>query len=341
MLKIGGESMDKRRDRVRGCLLGVAIGDALGAPFEHLGPGMSNQVLDKTGGRITGFHPWQYPAGSWTDDTGMTLAACRGLLRFSREGGSEEARLQDAFYAWAGSDECRVPGRTVLRASKERTPDVDSWANGALMRTSPIALYAHLKGLTWEEGATLAFSAASLTHGHPLATFPAVEAVLALMSILSGEGVVPERLSDPGRFCRGLERHRHARYPKYLDVRHAPLDSLVPSTGLWMWRHVLERCLGLNEGVGWDRIPPFEEGILKTVNESYDRDTAGAVAGALLGAYWGETGIPGRWTSRVEKRERILTLADELQEIERIDPEQSRPCPETNADRRTAQERSG
>jgi ADP-ribosylglycohydrolase len=42
-------------------------------------------------------------------------------------------------------------------------------------------------------------------------------------------------------------------------------------------------------------MPPFEEGILKAVNESFDRDTAGAVAGAILGAYWGEKSIPSRW----------------------------------------------
>ncbi len=70
----------KLRDRVRGCLLGVAIGDALGAPFEHLGPGETNQAIERMGGSIRDFVPYQnYPAGTWTDDTGMTLATCRAL----------------------------------------------------------------------------------------------------------------------------------------------------------------------------------------------------------------------------------------------------------------------
>ena len=69
------------KDKIRGCLLGVAIGDALGAPFEHIPPGQTNQTLDKIGGRIEDFHPhWRYPAGSWTDDTGMTLATCRAFI---------------------------------------------------------------------------------------------------------------------------------------------------------------------------------------------------------------------------------------------------------------------
>ena len=56
------ESVDsKLKDKIRGCLLGVAIGDALGAPFEHIPPGQTNQTLDKIGGCIEDFHPhWRY-----------------------------------------------------------------------------------------------------------------------------------------------------------------------------------------------------------------------------------------------------------------------------------------
>ncbi len=48
------------------------------------------------------------------------------------------------------------------------------------------------------------------------------------------------------------------------------------------------------------------------MNTSYDRDTAGAVCGAILGAYWGETGIPQKWKGRVEKAGQIVNLADAL-----------------------------
>jgi ADP-ribosyl-[dinitrogen reductase] hydrolase len=59
-------------------------------------------------------------------------------------------------------------------------------------------------------------------------------------------------------------------------------------------------------------MPDFEQGILKTVNESFDRDTAGAVAGALLGAYWGEGSIPEKWRIGVEKAGQIVELADKM-----------------------------
>ncbi len=125
------------QDKITGCLLGVAIGDALGAPFESLPPQ----------GRITDFHPYgSFSKGSWTDDTGMTLATCRGLIEHVRDERSVERCLKESFKIWAESDECRCPGHTVYHASKYGVPDLNSWANGALMRTSPVAIFAHLNG---------------------------------------------------------------------------------------------------------------------------------------------------------------------------------------------------
>ena len=77
----------------------------------------------------------------------------------------------------------------------------------------------------------------------------------------------------------------------------------------------MENCLCLSGGVPWTKVPGFQDGILKTVNESFDRDTAGAVSGAVLGAYWGESGIPERRRSKVRKSEEIIRLADEMLEV--------------------------
>jgi ADP-ribosyl-[dinitrogen reductase] hydrolase len=59
-------------------------------------------------------------------------------------------------------------------------------------------------------------------------------------------------------------------------------------------------------------MPEFEQGLLGATNGGVDKDTTGAIAGALLGAYWGESHIPEKWRSRVEKRDVILGLADEI-----------------------------
>ena len=314
------------RDQIRGCLLGVAIGDALGAPFEHLLPGETNQALEKCGGRIVDFHPyWCSPAGAWTDDTGMTLASVRAFIEMEKAGLGLEDAYQTAFCDWACSPECRKAGGTVLYAARYATIDLNSWSNGALMRIAPAGIYANLKELDTEKSAEIAYRVARMTHFRPLAVFPAVSAALAIRSILSGEQSVPH-LPKAHAFCReyiATDRQGAAlRYEQdYLERYAGPISELPATTGLWMWRHITERCLGIFPEYGarnggeprpWSLLPGFEEGILETVNMSFDRDTAGAVAGAILGAYWGEARIPERWRQKVLKGAEIIQLADDL-----------------------------
>jgi len=329
MKKIKSDSINSiLKDKIRGCLLGVAIGDALGAPFEHVMPGQTNQTLDKVGGRIKDFHPyWRYPAGSWTDDTGMTLAACRAFIEMATTNKSMEGCFKEAFEALSVSQGCRRTGKTVLFASTFGECGVNSWANGALMRISPVAIHSFLMELNMHETAALAYKIARLTHGHPLATFPAVSCVQAISSILHGEERVPyfvnsgmqcgeTVLNDPASRILSYTREYE---PKYTG----PIEDLPVTTGLWMWRNVIENCLGLkpdednftDKRTYWSDIPEFESGILHTVNNSFDRDTAGAVAGAILGTYWGESGIPDQWKNRVEKADVIRDLADQLIEV--------------------------
>jgi ADP-ribosylglycohydrolase len=290
------------QDKITGCLIGVAIGDALGAPFESLPPQ----------GRITDFHPYgSFPKGSWTDDTGMTLATCRGLIEHARDERSVEECLRDSFKIWSESDECRCPGHTVYHAAKYGVPDLNSWANGALMRTAPVAIFAHVNGDLLPDTAKLALKVPELTHNRPLATFPAVEMVLCLMSIFAGEKKVPKYISDPSQFVRVTYDNQEQQYREYREMRRLPLDSISKTTGLYMWKQVLE-VLGLAEGKPWSIMPTFEKGILKAVNQCFDRDTAVAVAGAILGAYWGLNKIPLHWRDQVEKADVIVGLAAEL-----------------------------
>lgn len=295
--------------------MGVAIGDALGAPFEHLWPGQSTRVLNQTDDLIKDFHPGDgFQSGSWTDDTGMTLATCRAFLRMKNTGESLEEAFRWAFKMWAGSDESRKSGKTVTYAAKYGKPDSNSWANGALMRISPVAIYAYLRSLDLQETATLSYKIAALTHGHPLATFPAVECTLALRSIFLEEERVLKDISDPGKYCLQVSNESITRYTQYCEKRNLQEEATHPTTGLRMWKQVFERCLGMSEGCLWSSLPNFEPGILKAVNGSFDRDTAGAVAGAILGAYWGERNIPIKWRQNIWKRDDIIKLADDMHE---------------------------
>ena len=304
---------DRRKDRIAGCLLGVAIGDALGAPFEHLPPSKTCRLLEKTGGRVLDFHgSWNGPKGGWTDDTCLTLAACRGFLDAARSGGPISSALHRALRNVGADPGFRKPGKTILNTVLTGFPDVDAWSNGALMRIAPAAVYAVLAKASRTQAAHLALFLARLTHGHPLAVFPAVECALALLSIFQEDERVPEDLHDLSALEDFVQEHH--RYGEYREARNRPMKALPPSSGLWMWRLVFEHLLKMAPGRPWNCLPPFEEGLIRVVSDSYDRDTAGAIAGAILGAYWGASAIPERWVVGVERSSDILRMAEDMVE---------------------------
>jgi hypothetical protein len=96
------------------------------------------------------------------------------------------------------------------------------------------------------------------------------------------------------------------------------MAELEPSSGLWMWHFVFERSLGFSGDARWDAMPEFKPAILKVVNCAVDKDTVGVVACALLGAYWGERGIPEKWRAQVEKAEEIVGFADGIMAAGRL-----------------------
>jgi ADP-ribosylglycohydrolase len=252
----GGITMEQ--DKITGCLLGIGIGDGLGAPFELRKPGPKDPRLRESNGEIRDFHPFlSYPPGSFSDDTGMTLATIRGLINHARSRKSLESCLRKAFREWAGSDECRQPGHTVYHSAKYGKTDENAWSSGALMRTAPVAVYAYLKNYSDKETAELAFRVARLTHGHQLAVFPAVECTLALRSILSGKRKVPRNLTDHDLLAGAAGKYGLGDYLEYRSLKTAELPA---TTGLYLWKQVFEDLLGMREGASWASLPRFEEG---------------------------------------------------------------------------------
>jgi ADP-ribosylglycohydrolase len=163
-----------RLDRVRGCLLGLALGDAFGAPVEFA----SMDEIDARYGRrgLRELVAWAgHPAGSFTDDTQMTLATARGLLRAAApdDAGDPATAVIEEYVAWRESQLTdraarRAPGLTCLAACAELAADAtprpaanDSKGCGAVMRMAPAGLVGRRDAFGL--GAWLG----ALTHGHP------------------------------------------------------------------------------------------------------------------------------------------------------------------------------
>ena len=169
-----GSSADGLQDRFQGCLLGVAIGDALGRAGEGRSP---DATVRHYGGPLRSYQRWSGwtsgPTGTITDDTQMTLCIAESIIA---TGGVEPADIGRRFVKWV--DYGRGKGRACVEACLRlqagiswHESGVDSAGNGAAMRTAPIGLLrAHdLPRLRLDAGL-----ACLITHAHPTAIASAI-----------------------------------------------------------------------------------------------------------------------------------------------------------------------
>lgn len=297
------------KDRFRGCLLGLACGDAVGAPLEGLIRGSFPPVTTMTGGGAWGVSP-----GEWTDDTSMALCLAHSLLDC---GGFNAKDQMDKYAAWKDRGYMSSRGvcfdiGTTCREALERyqetgepfsgSDDPETAGNGCVMRLAPVPMYyyPHADRAVYHSG-----ESSRTTHGarecvDASRLFGAM--LLAALggaerdSILFGNsfGDAPSgTLSRKIHFiAQGVYRHK-----RELEVRGTGyvVDSL--EAALWSF---------LNSG-------SFEEAVLRAVNLGDDADTTAAVCGQLAGAYYGESGIPRAWLDRLVMAGEIGGLAEKLQ----------------------------
>jgi len=342
------EPSPARKRIFRGCLLGGAIGDALGAPVEFMSLAEIRDTFGRSG--ITEFTTAFNRKGAITDDTQMTLFTAEGLLRAYVAGvaqngaGAIAAIVANAYARWLATQghrpgigefdrdgwlysirelhATRVPGATCLSALEEMAvagdrADNESKVCGGLMRSAPVGLWcARLDdGLSTERAARRAFELggelAGLTHGHPTGRL-AAGAMAALVLLLAYEKTLADAVSHVKTLV--------ARYPGHAETRAA----ITRAEGLAS--RGLPRAEALAElGEGWVAdealaiglacalaAPDFETGLRVAVNHDGDSDSTAAIAGHLLGAMQGAEAIPKRWTISLELRRVIVEMADDL-----------------------------
>lgn len=293
------------QDRYRGCMLGLAIGDALGAPLEFMSreeiKQRHGQLREMIGGGWLNVEP-----GEYTDDTQMALAIARSIAELG------EIRPEDIalrFVDWYNTRpkdignttrraiEYLVAGMPWVEAGERTTREMNGRdaSNGSLMRAAPVALRARADD---ERLVSQSLDVSRITHANPLASWSCVALNRALAALLAGEVDVIERAADVD----------------HPEVRAAVLaapdleDHEVRSGGYVL--HTLGAALWSDHN-----SDSFEEAVVTAVNLGNDTDTTGAVAGALAGARWGARAIPERWLAVLQGREELVTLADRLLEL--------------------------
>ena len=281
-------------DRRRGTLIGLAVGDALGAAVEFQSPGSFPPV---TGYRNGG--PHRLNAGEWTDDTSMALALADSIATV----GWDLKDQADRYVQWWQTGKYSVNGRcfdigiTTRSALGKFTAKKDALmsgdrsdsasGNGSIMRLAPVTIrYAHLYPAKVDELSRLAEESSLPTHASDQCVSACRYLATVLAALIHGENR-DEVLSPDWKPLQRLN-----------DLK--PLNPLIQEIAQGSFRRKQPPAI---QGSGWvvksleaslwafHDAATFEEAVLKAVNLGDDADTTGAICGQLAGAYWGETGI--------------------------------------------------
>ena len=255
--------MDKREKnkRLADAVFGLAIGDALGVPYEFKNRG----AFECT--EMTGYGTHGQPAGTWSDDTSMTIATAKSIK--DNGGKIVPVDIRDNFVAWADDEDFNANGvgfdmgSTIWVALSTGEPQTGerSNGNGSLMRILPLAF----AECTDEE----VMQVSAITHGHEISMHACVIYVRIARRLLAGESIhdiIPTLMYEEP-------------FDRLRKIDQLPEDK-IESSGYVV--HTLEAAL-------WTlaKYDNFRDTVLAAVNLGDDTDTTAAVAGGLAGIVYG------------------------------------------------------
>ena len=298
-------------DRFRGCLLGLAIGDAVGTTLEFKSPGSFKPLTDMIGGGPFGLKP-----GQWTDDTSMALCLAASLIEC--RGFDARDQMQRYVKWWRegyllSTGDCFDIGNATAESLRtfERTgnpfagaTDPHKAGNGSLMRLAPVPMY-YFKSP--REAVERAAESSRTTHGAQTA----VDACRYFSGLLVGalNGVDKDTLLSP-RYCpvKGYW-DEHPLHREILAVAEGSFKEKDPPQirGTGFVVASIEAALW-----AFDRTSSFREAVLMAVNLGDDADTTGAICGQLAGAFYGSEGLPKEWYGLLCQRERLSEYSEAL-----------------------------
>ena len=316
-------------------IMGVVTGDALGDAVQFMS---RERVLAR--GKVKGMEdggPFNTPAGTWTDDSAMTLATLASIVdkkeidlddiagnfvkwlhagEFTPFGAAFDIGITcaDAINQYARYHDVKTCGKTGERAN----------GNGALMRIMPACLYYYAKQakgeISVEEAVEGVIAIASLTHNHLRTNicngiyYFCVKSILDNKSeakkpliVLLQEGINNGRMYFEKESTNLSEMSNLSRMFT-LDVFKNVDEDKIASSGYVL--HTIEAAI-------WSLIntDSLKEALLKAVNLGDDADTVGAVTGGLAGLYYGYNEIPNDWISVIQRREWIEDMCKQAGDI--------------------------
>ncbi len=294
------------KGRFIGTLIGAAAGESLGAPHE-------GKTADKIGTprEITSGGIWA--AGEPTDDIDLTLILLRSILARRRLDADDVVHGLLKWFAGKPKDIGNLT-RTALENLRAGEPPSQSGAlawedsgrkaagNGSVMCCAPIGLL-HVKNL--DGLADDAVIASRITHYDPRCVGACVGVTTAIALLVRGGSDAGEAISRAataaGAHCddalAAIER----------GASRKPADLRVDGDDRGFVLHTLELAFSALANAA-----SFEEGLVTVISRGGDTDTNGCVAGALLGAKFGKSQVPERWSGKLKAAPELSSLAEQL-----------------------------
>lgn len=301
--------MSQIQQQIKAVVIGHAVADALGVPveFQRRSRLDANPVCD-----MRGFGTYPYPAGCWSDDTSMTLAAldvlCIGQVDWDG--------IMQGFADWYDHGDYTPTGElfdignaccvAIQNYTVRQMPalscgvkGINSNGNGSLMRIHPFVLFAHAKGMSHDDADELIAQASCLTHAHDRSILGCQIYACVLQALLQNpqKDSVYHALETAGK--------RYADYPEFSHYERifAPDFAELARDEIKSSGYVVDTL----EAAVWCllRTDSYRDCTLMAVNLGEDTDTVAAVAGGLAGALYGYDAIPAGWLSTLKRLDYI------------------------------------
>ena len=318
--------LEKLREKFIGCILGSAVGDALGAPYEGR---RGSRIPLKVGipaeyGQIRG-----YPKGQYTDDTQMSLAIIRAIIKTGKVDG--EAIAREFIPLWkngeiigAGMSCTEAINRLIRGEADWKTAGTGRGraGNGSAMRVAPVGLWDYNKPEHLVEDAAIS---SIITHHDERCTAGAVCVAYMVAYAIKAESINAEEIiellnEEVNEIHKGFAEEI-SRLSRWLSIAEGEAIKEIRKAG-----NPALRYLG-----GWPGISPYviptvlitlffflkyptsyEDNLIRVIKVGGDVDSTAAIMGAIAGAYNGFSSIPARLIKGLKDSQQIQKLAEDF-----------------------------
>lgn len=317
---------------IKSALFGVAVGDALGVPFEFRS---SEEMKANPATDMVGFGTWHQPAGTWSDDTSLTLCLADALTIGYNLFTIAATFVRWKYYAfWTARGKVFDIGVTTANSIDQLDPIVGAGTledfknlkkqatetdngNGSLMRILPLLFC--VKGKPLAEQFEIVWDVSSLTHKHIRSAMACMIYLKLAEHLLAGEEKVIaykntqiEILNLWTEISFDSSEQQHFLRVIKNDITKLPVADLKSGGYVIESLEASTYCFLTHDN--------YHDSVLAAVNLGFDTDTTAAITGGLAGLYYGFDQIPEEWRFQVAKREDILELSSRLaQSLEVID----------------------